>query len=407
MKICEILSVGTELLLGDTVDTNAAFLSRAMRQAGFSVHFRQTCGDNWDRLEKTMRQALSRSDLVVVTGGLGPTYDDITREVAASVMQMPLEENGKIVSELEAYFLRRNIPMSRNNLRQAMVPRGARILQNDWGTAPGLWLEKEGKGLILLPGVPREMKALFVHRIMPIFKEQSSVSLFTLILRFYGISESKIDEILSELMKTADNPTVAPYAGEGQVEIHITASAATENDAMMLCRHKAGEVLALVGEYCYGEGDDSLEGVLVKRLSQKGLQLGVMEEITGGMISQRISSVFGAKKVLAQGLYTSHPEKDLPAISKADLAERMAREAIRFSSGQIGVGVTGVLEESEASQEDPVGTVYIAVVYGEKREIVRTVFGHAGSERDHIRHLAASKAMAMVLNICQCYRHNL
>ena len=407
MKTCEILSVGTELLLGDTVDTNATFLSRAMRQAGFAVHFHQTCGDNWERLEKTLNLALSRADLVLVTGGLGPTYDDITREVAASVMQMPLEEDAKIASGLQAYFLRRGMEMSWNNLRQAMVPRGALVLQNDWGTAPGLWLEKEGKIVVLLPGVPREMKALFIHRVMPLLKEQSPVSLYTLTLRFYGISESKIDEILSELMKTSENPTVAPYAGEGQVEIHITASAETENTAISLCRQKAEEVLALVGEYCYGEGEDSLEKVLVERLLQKGLQLSVMEEITGGMLSQRISSVFGSKKVLIQGLYSPHPEQNFPSFSKADLAECMAREALRYTSGHVGVGVTGVLEENEATKEDPVGTVYVAVIYGEKKEIARTVFGHLASERDHIRHLAASKALALILEICECYRHDL
>ena len=235
MKVCEILSVGTELLLGDVVDTNASYLSQKMKEVGYSVLHRQTCGDNEGRLSDCLRLALSRSDLVLVTGGLGPTYDDITREVTASVLNLPLEKNRAAEEGIRSYFARRGIPMSENNLRQAMVPCGAEVPQNDWGTAPGLWMRQDEKGVILLPGVPREMKALMEHRVLPVLRKEGNRVLHTQILHCYGISESLLDEQLGEKMRTSLNPTLAPYAVESGVELHVTASAESQQEAESLC----------------------------------------------------------------------------------------------------------------------------------------------------------------------------
>ena len=188
--ICEILSVGTELLLGDVTDTNATYLSRAMRELGICVYHRQTCGDNPVRMKEQFSLALSRADLVIVSGGLGPTRDDITRDVAAELFGMKLEPDDAVEKQIRGYFERRGIPMKENNLRQALGPRGAEVLKNEWGTAPGLWLKGEGKGMILLPGVPSEMKAIFENRVKPRLTELSGVRFSNRILHFYGISES-------------------------------------------------------------------------------------------------------------------------------------------------------------------------------------------------------------------------
>jgi len=294
MKICEILSVGTELLLGDVVDTNASYLSQKMKEIGYSVLHRQTCGDNEGRLAACLRLALSRSDLVLVTGGLGPTYDDITREVTASVLNLQLEKNLEAEEQIRSYFNRRGIPMSENNLRQAMVPRGAQVLRNDWGTAPGLWIRQEDKSVILLPGVPREMKALMEHRVLPVFKQEGNRILKTRILRCYGISESLLDERLGDLMRSSLNPTLAPYAGENGVELHLTASSPTSEEAEVLCDALQGQIIPVISDYCYAVGNLSLEEALVSRFTEKGITVSAAESCTGGLVAERITSVAGS-----------------------------------------------------------------------------------------------------------------
>ncbi|MBQ3075247.1 MAG: CinA family nicotinamide mononucleotide deamidase-related protein, partial [Clostridia bacterium] len=270
--ICEIISVGTELLLGDVTDTNAVFLSRALRELGICVYHRQTCGDNPMRMKEQFSLALSRSDLVIVTGGLGPTRDDISRDTAAELFGMPLLHNESVAEQIRGFFRRRGMEMKENNLRQAQVPEGAEVLVNEWGTAPGLWLTGEGKQMILLPGVPSEMKAIFTHRVKPRLAEKSGVRFSNEILHFYGISESAIDEALSDLMEM-ENPTVAPYAGKGEVEIHVTAFAESEKEAESSCRQTVKTILDRLGDYYYGKGETSPEQEVIKLFTANGLTL--------------------------------------------------------------------------------------------------------------------------------------
>ena len=406
--ICEIISVGTELLLGDVTDTNATYLSRALREMGICVYHRQTCGDNPERMRSQFSLALSRADLVIVTGGLGPTRDDISRDVAAELFEAPMEHNETVAKQIEAFFQRRGIPMKENNLRQAQVPVGAEVLWNDWGTAPGLWLEKNGKGMILLPGVPSEMKAIFTHRVKPRLAEKSGVRFSNRILHFYGISESAVDEQLGDLMEQG-NPTVAPYAGKGEVEVHITAFGRTQTEAEKTCQNTEKTVLDRLGEYYYGRGETSPERELIRLFTEKGLTLAVAESCTGGLVAQRLTSVSGASSVIGLGVvsYSEEIKQKVLGVRKETLADggvysrecalEMARGVRALSGSDLGIGITGIAGPSGGTEKDPVGTVYIALSSEEKEESVRKLFGHAKSSRDEIRFRAASEALMMAL----------
>lgn len=415
MKVCEILSVGTELLLGDVVDTNAAWLSRGFREAGFSVLHRQTCGDNWGRLADSLRLALSRSDVVMVTGGLGPTYDDITREVTAEVLGLKLKSDPQVEEKLRGFFLRRGMKMSENNLRQAMVPEGAVVLENDWGTAPGLWVEEKDKTVILLPGVPREMKQLFCHRVLPRLKEISGLTLVTQIFKLYGISESALDQALGETMRASCNPTVAPYAGNGEVELHITASAQSTEEAEGMCEKMKEEILPVIRPFCYGREDENLEIALVRRFVKQGLTVATAESCTGGLISQRITSVPDSSRIFSLGIcsYSEEQKMRLLGVKSETLKQEgvyssacaleMARGVRSLAGSDVGIGVTGIAGPGGGNDRDPVGTVYIAVVTHEKEMVERFVFGHQNPTREEVRNQAASKALAMTMQSCDLF----
>ncbi len=407
--ICEIISVGTELLLGDVTDTNATFLSRALREMGICIYHRNTIGDNFDRMTKVFSEALDRSEIVIVTGGLGPTYDDITRQVAADLFKMPLEEDEGVKERITAFFQRRGVTMSENNLRQALVPKGALVLENEWGTAPGLWLEKNGKIMVLLPGVPSEMKAIFTHRVKPRLEKMCPQKFSNLILHFYGISESLLDEKLSDLMENGKNPTASPYAGNGEVEIHITAFSETKEKAVAMCEKTKEEILSRIGEYYYGEGDTSLEKETVRFFREKKLTLSTAESCTGGLLSQRVTSVPGASDVIGLGVcsYSEEIKKKVLSVPEEVLALKgvyseecalfMARGVRLLSGSDLGIGITGIAGPDGGDETNPVGTVYIALS-GPKGEICeKTVFGHKKSSREQIRYSAASKALSLAL----------
>lgn len=407
MKTAEILSVGEELLQGDVVDTNAAWLSRELKEIGFSIRFRQTCGDCAEELSASLELALSRSDLVLVTGGLGPTYDDITRDVTARTFGVELLTDEGVAKKLKAYFQRRGLEMSENNLRQAQVPQGARILENDWGTAPGLWLEGERGNAILLPGVPGEMKAIFKNRVVPILEKFSGEVRKTEILHFYGITESHLDEVLFDLATSDPSVVIAPYAGGGEVELHVTASGKSGEEASEKCETAIDKIFALVGNFCYGRGETNLEKALVEACVEKGIRLATAESCTGGLISRRITSVPGASRVFPMGLCTYWEEEKVRCLGvrpetlsrfgvySKECALEMAEGVCTLSGAELGIGITGIAGPDGGTDENPVGTVYIAVVFGEKKSCVRTVLGHRSAGRDWICQLASSKALDM------------
>ena len=396
MKICEILSVGTELLLGNIVDTNQAFLSRELARMGVAVYFRQTCGDNRARLEETVRLALSRSDLVIITGGLGPTYDDVTKSVVAHVLEMPLREDPAVVKKLEAFFAGLGRTMTPNNLSQALVPEGGEILENDWGTAPGLWLEKGGKTVVLMPGVPREMKPMFLERVAPRLLAGEPLAFFSVTLHLYGIGESEADQILKERFFERRNPTVAPYAKEGEVELRITASAPTAGKAEVLCRQTEKELFEVVGEFVYTDRDQSLAATLTQRLAEKKLSLAVEESGSAARLSSALlETPLGAETVVCS--------KILPR-AQAPVGEAAKRHPGTGPSGALGLALFADCDPESPDYGSVAVGVYESASQPAPSAVYTRRFQRGKKEAAFLRTLAALFAEASLMRHLGLFR---
>ncbi|HEX2938514.1 MAG TPA: competence/damage-inducible protein A [Ruminiclostridium sp.] len=403
------MAVGTELLLGDIVNTNAQYLAKELANMGFSVLHQSVVGDNPGRLKSAVTEALSRSDMLITTGGLGPTGDDITRETIAEVIGLALELDFEALKSVEEFFRKTGRTMGENNKKQVMLPKGCFVLKNDWGTAPGCIIEKDGKTIVMLPGPPREMKPLFEKRAKPYLEKFCDGIIKSLSLREFGIPESKVEEILSDLMQGA-NPTLAPYAKSGEVLLRVTAKSDTAEKALLLCAPIADEVRKRLGDCIYGENVDNLEEVVVKKLQEKNLKVSFAESCTGGFVAKRLTDIPGSSDVFECGVVTyanriknmligveNETLEKFGAVSRQTAAQ-MSTGVRKLSGADIGVGITGIAGPGGGSEEKPVGLVYISVCDREKCYVKRLVLGHGSSdgEREHIRYLAASNALDMV-----------
>lgn len=409
MMTVEILAVGTELLLGDIVNTNAQYLSSNLALLGFGVLHQTVVGDNPGRLSDAIQLALSRCDILITTGGLGPTGDDITRETAASVMGIELVLNEEELHGIEEFFKKLGREMGENNKKQAMLPRDCIVLKNDWGTAPACAIEKDGKIVIMLPGPPREMKPIFEQRVKPYLEKYRDGVIESIDLRVFGVSESKVDEMLADLMQSA-NPTLAPYAKDGEVLLRVTARAQTKESALDMCRPIAAEVYSRLGDSVYGENVDNLEQVVVANLKSKGLKVGFAESCTGGLLAKRLTDISGSSDVFDCGLvsYANQIKHRILGVSDLTLEQygavshqtaiEMAQGVRKLSGADIGVGITGIAGPGGGTDEKPVGLVYISVCNEQVCYVKRLVLGHGGnvSERELIRYLASSNALDMV-----------
>src|SRR5690606_9679143 len=299
----EMLSIGTELLLGQVVDTNAAYISERLAQLGIDLYFRHTVGDNRLRLAAVLSHALVRSDIVITSGGLGPTQDDLTKEVVAGLFAEPLEERPEAVRHIEEVLARAGRPVSQNNLRQALFPPSAELIPNPVGTAPGMWLEREGRLIICLPGVPAELKAMMEQTVVPRLAERRGGGLLrSRTLRFFGIGESALEEAIADLIEAQSNPTIAPYAGTGDVKVRLTARASSEAEALSLIEPVEVEIRSRLGAYLYGYDDDTLEGVVGRHLRSRGWRLAVAESCTGGLVSHLLTNVPGSSDYLLESV---------------------------------------------------------------------------------------------------------
>ena len=393
IKVAEILCVGTELLLGDIVNTNAAHLSRELAGLGISVYHQTVVGDNPQRLKEAFSLALSRADVVVVTGGLGPTCDDLTRETAAELMGRRLVFHPEILDEIRGYFVSRNRAMPENNRRQAMVPEGADVLHNDCGTAPGLWLEDaEHRVIVMMPGVPSEMIDMFEKQVKPKLLARRHSALVSRNVHLFGIGESAAEEILRPMIDSAKNPTIAPYAKEGEVRFRVTAMADDAERAAEMCDETVKQIAESgVGKHIYGIDVQSLENALVQELAHRGLTLACAESCTGGLVAKRIVDVSGCSAVFLGGAVTYA----YGAVS-AETAAEMAR-GIRLALGaDIGVSTTGIAGPGGGSKEKPVGTVYVGIST-EKGESVEKLSLSPMRDRDFIRFVSASNALHAAL----------
>lgn len=404
----EILCVGTELLMGDIVNTNAAYISGRLASMGINQYYQAVVGDNPARLERCITASLERCDLIIMTGGLGPTYDDLTKETAARLMNRRLYMHERSLERMKAYFIHRNAAMADTNIKQAMMPEGSVIFDNYNGTAPGLAIEdaERGKIIIMLPGPPSEMVPMFRDFVEPYLRNFSSVTLVSRNINIVGIGESAVEAILEPLMITAQNPTIAPYCKEGEVRLRVTARAENETKGLALCDTMIDRIKQTeIAPYIYGV-DTNLPSALIELLRKKGMKITTAESCTGGLISETLTSVSGASDVFDGGIvsYANAVKSSLLGVKSETLenfgavSEETAREmeagARALMGADIAVAVTGIAGPGGGTSEKPVGLVFIAVGTKEGTEIRRCQF--IGS-RDRIRQLSAVTALAMAI----------
>jgi nicotinamide-nucleotide amidase len=401
----EIVSVGTELLLGQIVDTNAAKLGQELSTLGIAVYRRTTVGDNHVRLLNALKAALAENDLVITIGGLGPTMDDITRDVLAEAMGDTLRRDERIAHRLEAFFRARNVLMVESNLNQANVPTYGRPLDNPNGTAPGLLFEKDGKIGIALPGPPSEFIPMVENHVVPYLREKTgSTTIRSRVLRICNMGESLVEHAVKDLMLDS-NPTVAPYAKTGEVHLRVSAKADDPESADRMVHERVQEIVKRLGDHVYGFDDEPMEQVVVHLLSERSLTVATAESCTGGMLAARITHVSGSSQVFPGGVvsYSNEAKSDLIAVPadliqahgavSPEVADAMARGAQRRFSADFGIGITGVAGPEGGTPEKPVGLVYIAVASPESVRVERSIF--LGSRAD-IRYRSAQFALVML-----------
>ncbi len=402
MAICEILSVGTEILLGDILNTNSRYLSLELAKLGISVLRHTTVGDNAQRLAAALSTALERSDIVIATGGLGPTQDDITRDVCCQVMGCELRLDTAIADKIKAYFSSKGIDMPESNLRQAYVPEGQTVFENNNGTAPGIGIKKNGKCVVILPGPPYEMAPMYQAGVVPFLAEYASGAIVSHTVRTMGIGESAMAEICADLLEN-ENPTVAPYAKKGEALLRVTAKADSKDEAEKLCVPVIEEIKSRLGAYVYGIDAESIEQRVVALLKEKKMTIATAESCTAGYISKRITDISGASSVFGFGAVTYSNEikhrilgvKNETLEKYGAVSEQTAREMAagirRVSGADIGISVTGIAGPNSDGTDKPVGLCFVAldaegVQICEKIETGR-------NDREYNRYVTGSRAL--------------
>ena len=404
----EIIAVGTELLLGDILNTNAQFLSRELAALGITVHFQTVVGDNPARLESVVRQARGRSDLLVFSGGLGPTEDDLTKQTVARAFGDTLRFDEAELEKIRAFFTAWGRTMPENNKKQAMVPTHGRKIPNANGTAPGMIFEDQaapGKYAVLLPGPPKELQPMFLNSVKPWLAAMSDSVLHSVTLRVTGVGESHLESRIGHLLENA-NPTAAVYAKTAEVVIRITAKAASEDEARRVCLDYAKHFYDILGDCVYAMDADSLEEVVVKELAARGLTVATAESCTGGMLSQRITAVPGASGVFAYGACTyandikekmlgvRHETLEAYGAVSPETAAEMARGVRKAAGADFGVGITGIAGPGGGTPEKPVGLVYLAACSADTVYVQKLVI--TGRTREVVRLSSTQHALEMV-----------
>ncbi len=412
IKTAEILCVGTELLLGDIVNTNAAYLSRRLAELGIHVYRHTAVGDNPKRLCHALEAAFSEADLVITSGGLGPTYDDLTKETVAAFFGLEMEMHAESLEQIRGYFARTGRVMTKNNEKQAMMPRGARVFPNHYGTAPSLAViggKNNEKTVIMLPGPPGELQPIFEEEIRPYLRSRRESVLVSKNIHIFGMGESAVEEKLKGIMTDSLNPTVAPYCKEGEVRLRVTAESDTEEAAGTLCDGMIERIRQTeVGPYIYGIDIESLERAVVDYLHKNGLTLACAESCTGGLIAKRITDIAGCSDVFLGGCvtYSNEAKQSLLGVSGESLekygavSEQVAREMAKGVReklrADIGVSATGIAGPGGGSKEKPVGTVYVGISTKEG-ETVRRLSLSPMRSREYIRIVSAGNAYDMIL----------
>ncbi|MCM1112301.1 MAG: competence/damage-inducible protein A [Muribaculum sp.] len=402
----ELISVGTEILLGNIVNTNAAYLAEQCAGLGLSCYYQSVVGDNEERLTGALQSAMERSDIVICSGGLGPTEDDLTKETAAKVCGLELIEDAGWRARIEAFFALRGSTPTDNNWKQALVPAGALVLDNPNGTAPGLIIEGDKAKVILLPGPPGELIPLFAEQVKPYLERLTPGVIYSQTVKICGLGESMVETEVKDLIDAQSNPTLATYAKTGEVHIRVTASAKDGKEAKKLTKPMVKELKSRFGENIYTtEEDVTLEKAVEELLLANKLTLTCAESCTGGLLSARLVNVPGSSEVFKSGLvtYSNKAKRKLLGVKKSTLqkygavsartAEEMARGAANLSKCDVTVSVTGLAGPDGGTKEKPVGLVYIACNIKGK---VKVREYHFSGSRAKVRESAVSAALTLM-----------
>ena len=371
--VVELISVGTEILLGNIVNTNAAFLSEKCAGLGLSCYYQSVVGDNEERLCHTIKTAMDRSDIIILSGGLGPTQDDLTKECVAKVLGKELVMDEHSRQRIEDYFVSRGYEITNNNWKQAYAPEGAIIVDNENGTAPGLIVPVDGKHVLLLPGPPNELIPMFENQMMPYLNGLEPGVICSTTVKLCGIGESKVETDILDLIEKQTNPTIAPYAKTAEVHLRVTAKADNEAQADILMQPVIRELQKRFGKHVYTLDEKiTLEKALVDMLIEKDLTIGTVESCTGGMISARLTNVPGVSAVLKNCFvtYSNKSKTKLVGVKKETLekhgavskqvAKEMAKGLANLYKTDVAIAVTGIAGPDGGTEEKPVGLVYIA-----------------------------------------------
>ena len=407
---CEILCVGTELLLGNTVNTNAADLSDLLSGLGVNVYWHTVVGDNPARLAEAVDIAKGRADLIITTGGLGPTYDDLTKNVLAERFGRKMEYHPEEGEALKAWFAKNtSIRFTQNNMQQAYLPERCTVLHNDWGTAPGCAFEEGGVHVIMLPGPPNECIPMFQHRAVPYIKSLSDETIFSHQIRVFGMGESAVEDRLRARMEQMANPTLATYAKVGEVMLRVTAKAHDEAAAEALCAPVVDMVRSELGDVVYGVDVDSLEALCLDLLKERGVTFAAAESLTGGLIGARFTALPGASAVFKGGAvtYCNEVKAAMLGIDRDMIEEKGAvsyetaaamAKGVRLAAGaDIGLSATG-LAGPDGDGVHPVGTVFVGLADGENVWVRQL---RLGTRRQRVRALAANHAFDMLRRYLQ------
>ncbi|OCL28046.1 competence/damage-inducible protein A [Orenia metallireducens] len=402
----EIITIGTELLLGQIIDSNSQWIGQRLAEIGVNLYYKATVGDNKERVLDTLKNSINRSDIIITTGGLGPTQDDLTRECIGEALGLELIKDEELLMDIRDYFDKMGHEMADNNIKQAYLPEGAVAIDNPEGTAPGILINQDGKVIVAMPGVPIEMKAMMIETVLPYLKKKFSKGevIKSRVIKTCGIGESSLEELITDILTEQTNPTIAPLASQGEVKLRLTAKANSEEEADRLINLKEAKLQERIGEYIYGYDDDNLEGVVAKLLWDQKLTIATAESCTGGLIGDRLTSIAGSSAYFERGIisYSNQAKMDLLKVKKSTLekygavssqtAKEMAKGVRNLSKTDIGLSTTGIAGPGGESLEKPVGLVYMAIADKDGVESYRYQFN---GSRERVKYMTSQ----MILNL--------
>lgn len=404
----EIISIGTELLLGNILNTNASYLSRKLAEHGLDLYYITSVGDNPERLINTIKEARQRSKIIITTGGLGPTSDDITREAVAKAFNVPLKTSPTMVKQIEDFFHQRGKTAPECNKKQAQYPEGGRLLINPMGTAPGFMIEDSACTLFALPGVPGEMKAIFEDKVSPeLQKYQKNNIIHSRLLRVFGLGESQVESILHDIISSQTNPTIAPMAQTGEVILRITCKEKTKEKAELLIRDVQEKIQARIGNYIYGYDDDTLETVTADILMKRGKTISTAESCTGGLLAHRLTNIPGSSSFYYGGIvaYSNDLKERVLGVKKETLrkfgavseevAVEMVRGLLKIYPADLALSITGIAGPGGGTTEKQVG--HICIAYKTIDEEISTAV-KLFKDRMQNKEAAANHALHLILN---------